>query len=408
MKLLAVLFPMVLISALAFGQADFEKQLQTQFLMAEAGDVIEIPAGTYQISRSLWLDQGKDVTIRGAGMEETVLSFADQSEGAEGIKVTGGENIIIEDLSVQDAIGDAIKTQNVNGITFRRVKTEWTGKPKKSNGAYGLYPVQCQNVLIEGCVAVGASDAGIYVGQSSNIIVRNSEAHHNVTGIEIENSEYADVYNNRAYQNAGGILVFDLPNLMKKNGGFVRVFDNEVYENNHKNFAPKGNIVAGVPSGTGIILLAANDVEIFDNRIVNNRTVGTSIISFYMTEEPITDEAYDPFSRRIYIHDNYYERERVRATPKGRMGKMYRFKLKFGKDVPHIIYDGILPEEGQTARGLPTEDYKICIRNNENASFANIDAAGDFENINRDMSAYDCSLPALEAAELETKQQSRD
>lgn len=405
MKKVSLFSFFLLSSAFVFGQADFEKKLQTQFLMVEAGDVIEIPSGTYQISRSLWLDQGKNVTIRGAGMEQTILSFANQSEGAEGIKVTGGENIVIKDLTVQDAIGDAIKTQNVKGMTFQRVKTEWTGKPKKSNGAYGLYPVQCQHVLIDGCVAVGASDAGIYVGQSSNIIVRNSIAHHNVTGIEIENSEYADVNNNEAYQNAGGILVFDLPNLMKKNGGFVRVFENEVYNNNYKNFAPKGNIVASVPSGTGIILLAANDVEIFDNRIVNNRTVGTSIISYFLTEEPINDEAYDPYSRRIYIHDNFYKRERVRPTYKGRMGKMYRFKLKFGKDVPHIIYDGILPEDGQTAQGLPTEAYKICIRNNENASFAHIDAAGGFENISRALSPYDCSLPALEAAKVGVAQE---
>lgn len=400
MKKLPVLLFALFAHIVAYGQADFEKQLQTKFVMAEPGDVIEIPAGQYSLSRSLWLDQGKDITIRGAGMDKTILSFADQTEGAEGIKMSGGERIIIEDLTVQDAKGDAIKTQGVNGITFRRVKTEWTGKPKKTNGAYGLYPVQCQNVLIDECTAIGASDAGIYVGQSTDIIVRNSVAHHNVTGIEIENSERADVYNNKAYQNAGGILVFDLPNLMKKNGGHVRVFDNEVYENNYKNFAPKGNIVAAVPSGTGIILLAANDVEIFDNRIINNRTVGTSIISYYMTEEPITDEEFDPYSRRIYIHDNYYERERVKATMKGRMGKMYRFKLKFGRDVPHILYDGILPEEGKNALGLPTDDFSICIRNNENASFANIDAAGDFQNISRDMSAYDCSMPSLEAAKL--------
>ncbi len=405
MKHFSLLTLLLFLVKFAHAQADFEKQLQTQFLMAEAGDVIEIPAGTYQISRSLWLDQGKDVTIRGAGMDQTIMSFADQTEGAEGIKVTGGSNIVIEDITVQDAIGDAIKTQHVDGIVFRRVNTSWTGKPKKTNGAYGLYPVQCQNVLIEECKAAGASDAGIYVGQSSHIIVRNSVTHHNVTGIEIENSEYADVYNNQAYENAGGILVFDLPNLMKKNGGHIRVFDNEVYENNHKNFAPKGNIVAGVPSGTGIILLAANDVEVFDNRIVNNRTSGTSIISYFMTEEPITDEAYDPYSRRIYLHNNYYERERVRATSKGRMGKMYRFKLKFGKDVPHIIYDGILPEDGQDASGLPTSEYQLCIRNNENATFANIDAAGDFENISWDISAYDCSLPALEAAKLALDQE---
>ena len=35
-----------------------------------------------------------------------------------------------------------------------------------------LYPVESTNVLIDGCVAIGASDAGIYVGQSQNIIVQ--------------------------------------------------------------------------------------------------------------------------------------------------------------------------------------------------------------------------------------------
>ncbi|MEM9635900.1 MAG: parallel beta-helix domain-containing protein, partial [Pseudomonadota bacterium] len=164
-----------------------------------------------------------------------------------------------------------------------RVKTEWTGKPKKTNGAYGLYPVMCQNVLIDSCVSVGASDAGIYVGQSEQIIVRNSLAHHNVTGIEIENSRMADVYDNATHNNTGGILVFDLPNLVKKNGGHVRVFNNEVRENNLKNFAPKGNIVAGVPPGTGILILATSDVEVFNNQIINNRTASTSIISYYMT-----------------------------------------------------------------------------------------------------------------------------
>lgn len=400
MRYFLTLLSACLLSANCFGQADFEKQLQTQFIMAEAGDVIEIPAGTFHLSKSLWLDQGKEITIRGAGMEQTILSFAGQTEGAEGIKISGGEDIRIEALTVQDAKGDAIKTQYVNGITFLNVKTEWTAKPQKTNGAYGLYPVMCQNVLIDSCIAIGASDAGIYVGQSTQIIVRNSIAHHNVTGIEIENSERADVYNNQTYNNTGGILVFDLPDLVKKNGGHIRVFDNQVYENNLKNFAPKGNIVAGVPQGTGILLLAANDVEVFNNRIINNRTTGTGIISYFMTEQPINDKAFDPYTRRIFIHDNYYERESVRATMRGRMGKLYRFKLKFGKDVPHILYDGILPEKGKDANGNPMEEFRICISNNTNATFANIDAEGDFKDISREMAAYNCSMKPLEATKL--------
>lgn len=402
MKPTLLLTAAILLTTAAFGQVDLQKELLTRFVMAEPGEVIEIPAGHYTLTKSLWLDQGQNVTIRGAGMDQTVLSFAGQTEGAEGIKVTGGQQVLIEDLTVQDAKGDAIKTQDVNGITFRRVKAEWTGKPKSSNGAYGLYPVLCQNVLIEGCESIGASDAGIYVGQSKNIIVRNCTAHHNVTGIEIENSQVADVYNNVTHNNTGGILVFDLPNLVQKNGGHVRVFDNEVRENNHSNFAPKGNIVAGVTPGTGILILATSDVEVFNNRIINNRTAGTSIISYHMTEQPINDDTYDPYPKRIFIHDNHYEREPVRASSETRMGKMYHLKLKFGKDVPHIVYDGIVPEDAVDANGQLKDDYRICISNNTNATFANLDAAGDFKNIDRNLARYDCSLEALEAAELTT------
>jgi parallel beta-helix repeat protein len=131
--------------------------------------------------------------------------------------------------------------------------------------------------LIDSCIAIGASDAGIYVGQSQYVIVRNSKAINNVAGIEIENTLNADVYNNEATMNTGGILVFDLPNLVQKKGGYVRIFNNNIHHNNYSNFAPKGNIVGKVPLGTGVMVLATNNVEIFGNKIVNNKTAGTAI-----------------------------------------------------------------------------------------------------------------------------------
>ena len=280
-------------------------------------------------------------------------------------------------------------------MTFKDLKAEWTGKPKKENGSYALYPVQCTQVLIDGCIAIGASDAGIYVGQSKHIIVRNSKAYHNVAGIEIENSLYADVYDNEAYNNTGGILVFDLPDLIQKEGGYIRVFRNNVHDNNLSNFAPKGNIVGKVPLGTGMMVLATRNVEIFENKVVNNITTGTAIISYYMTEIPINDKDYRPFPSNIFIHDNYYERQNVRATGKGRMGKMFRFKLKFGKKVPHILYDGIVDEK--------MKDRNICIRDNENATFANIDAGNGFKNKSYDLSPHDCSIQSLRPVVLSEK-----
>ena len=138
----------------------------------------------------------------------------------------------------------------------------------------GSIPCSCTDVVIDGCTAVGASDAGIYVGQSENIIVRNCTARQNVAGIEIENSTRADVFDNLATDNSGGILVFALPDLPKKDGRHCRVFRNQVLANNHANFAPKGNTVATVPPGTGIMIMATDQVEVFDNAIEQNQTVG--------------------------------------------------------------------------------------------------------------------------------------
>jgi parallel beta-helix repeat protein len=376
------------------AQKDIQKKFQTLLIEVEDGGTVQLPEGKFTFDGSLSMDGKSDVVIRGAGTGKTILSFNGQLTGAEGLKITNGSNILIEDLSVVDSKGDGIKTQLIDGMTFRNISVSWSNGADEKNGGYGLYPVQCSNVLIEKCEVSGASDAGIYVGQSKYIIVRNSKAFENVAGIEIENSMYADVHDNEAYNNTGGILIFDLPDLIVKEGGFVRVFNNTVRDNNHINFAPKGNIVGKVPLGTGVMILATRNVELFNNKIVNNVTAGTAVISYYMTENPIRDQSYKPFPSSIYIHDNFYERPRVKATSKGRMGKMFKFKLRFGKDVPHIIYDGIVDDK--------MNDRAICIRSNTNASFANIDAGNKFKNKSRDIKPHDCEGSALDPVQLST------
>ena len=235
------------------------KRVQAALINAKPGEVIELGAGRFDCRATLSLDVS-GVTVRGQGPDRTILTFTEQGAGTggEGILVTSKENVVIEDLAVEDAKGDAIKVQGTRRIVFRNVRTEWTGGPKETNGSYGLYPVQCTGVVIDGCTAIGASDAGIYVGQSEDIVIRNSTARQNVAGIEVENSTRADVFDNLATDNSGGILVFALPDLPKKDGRHCRVFRNRVLANNHANFAPKGNTVATVPPGTGIMVMAAD------------------------------------------------------------------------------------------------------------------------------------------------------
>ena len=391
MRLTLPLLLLLSLPAACLAQADIEKQIQTQLILAEDGSVVTLPAGTISLSNTLWLDDKRNIVVKGAGQDKTILSFKNQTQGAEGFKVTNAGNITLKDFTIEDAKGDLIKTQQVHGLIFQNITARWTGEPDKKNGSYALYPVQCSRVIIEHCTAIGASDAGIYVGQSDSVWVRNCEAWHNVAGIEIENTTNAWVYDNHAHDNTGGILVFDLPDLPKKRGGNVSVWRNAVSHNNFRNFAPKGNIVGKVPPGTGIMVLATHDVEIYNNTIVNNKTASTAIISYYITENPIKDKAYIPYPSGIYIHDNKYSTGKRMPTWKNKMG--FLFWLKFGRRVPHILYDGIQNPDYLNPDGSVRPEHRICIKDNINGSFANLKADKKFKGISRDLKPYDCTIP---------------
>ena len=104
------------------SSASFEEALQTQLIQASPGDVVEIPAGVHEITRSLSLTV-PGVTIRGAGMDQSILSFRGQIQGAEGLLVTA-DDFVIEDLAIEDTVGDALKINNSNNVVIRRVRAE--------------------------------------------------------------------------------------------------------------------------------------------------------------------------------------------------------------------------------------------------------------------------------------------
>ena len=92
----------------------FHKELQTRFLNAKPGDVIEIPEGFYELTRGLSLNVS-GVTLRGAGMDKTILSFKNQVQGAEGFLVNASD-FTIEDLAIEDTPGDGIKINEGKNI----------------------------------------------------------------------------------------------------------------------------------------------------------------------------------------------------------------------------------------------------------------------------------------------------
>ena len=376
----------------AGADRDFQTHLIEQLIDAQPGAVIEIPAGVFAFDRSLSLTVD-GVTIRGQGMDETILTFQDQVQGAEGLLVTASD-FTIENLAIEDTVGDGLKINEGENIVIRGVRVEWTNGPDTENGAYGLYPVQTTNVLIEDSVAIGAADAGIYVGQSRNVVVRNNRAERNVAGIEIENTIGADVYGNTATENTGGILVFNMPNLPQP-GRQTRVYDNDVFANNTGNFGHEGTPVASIPAGSGIVINSNDEVEIFNNRIADNRTANIIVSSLHSTgyADYSVQPDFDPYPEGIHIHGNTFsgggnnpdgiDLQGLRVMIDGPMGRL-----------PDVLWDGFSDPE------KPAGIARICVDNGD-IDVLNADGPNGYDNPAITTAEHQCTLDPLPAISLD-------
>jgi len=390
---------LVLTPALHCGNADVimpgpndHERVQQVLIDAQPGAVIQFGEGTFHFAQGLSLTTN-NVTLRGMGEGKTMFSFKDQAVGSQGLLVKA-DDFTVEDMAFLDTAGDAIKVEGAQGVTFRRTRVEWTRGPDSKNGAYGLYPVQCKRVLIEDCSVSGASDAGIYVGQSDGIIVRRSRAEKNVAGIEIENSMNADVYDNTATGNSGGLLVFDLPGLQFVGGHNVRVYNNRIEANNENNFAPEGNIVGTVPRGTGMLIMANDKIEVFGNTFKDNKTGSLAIISYLLTGLKWDDKKYDPYPESIDIHDNTFDGGGDAPDPTKELSLAL---AAYFKPTPDVIFDGLLDDKKLDGGKLP-EALRLCVRNNMHKGGAFSFAMFDAEHLptgmpmpNRDLAPYDCT-----------------
>ena len=375
---------------------DYQSQLIEQLIDAQPGDVIEIPEGVFAFDRSLSLTVD-GVTIRGQGADRTILSFQNQSQGAEGLLVTASD-FTIENLAIEDTVGDGLKVNEGENIIIRGLRVEWTNGPDTRNGAYGIYPVQTTNVLVEDSIAIGAADAGIYVGQSRNVVVRRNRAERNVAGIEIENTIGADVYDNVATENTGGILAFNMPNLPQP-GYRTRVYDNHVFANNTGNFGHEGTPVASIPAGSGIVINSNDEVEIFNNTIADNRTANIIVSSLHSTgySDYAVQQDFDPYPEGIHIHGNTFSGGGDNPDGLDLQGLKILVAGPLGR-LPDVLWDGYYDADKMVDGAMP-DDRRICLDNGE-SEIVNADGPNGYENPAVVTDDHRCSLPPLPAVEL--------
>lgn len=372
---------------------DGEAAALEAFFLAQEGDVIQFEAGTFDLTTTLIMAHKNGIVIRGRGQDQTILNF-ENSDAPEGISMSHMDGITVEDLTIVDTPGFSIKISDSDHIVLQNMRAMWTsgdggqdanvpstldvscehalstetstgfytnaaGAPNQvyqidsSNGGYAIYPVKSNNILLDNVTALGASDAGIYVGQSNDVIVKNSLARFNVAGYEIENTDRADMFDNLADCNTGGFLIFDLPGLSQY-GDQTRTFRNESLFNNTPNFAP-GGIVGAVPQGTGMLALGYDEMEFFNNRIEGNRTGGIILASHELLDGCITktnnngdtvpctsDIKMDLYPEAWHIHNNTFTNNGYLPQPPS--SDAFTCEANTGPgldDVPPCIINGV-------------------------------------------------------------------
>ncbi len=272
------------------------QSIQDAVRAAEPGTTIRVKPGTY--SETVYIDkdgirlygiieEGNRATMDGKGELNDAILFS-------------GNNIVVEGFKIIHYKGNAIMSQAGNNYEIRN-------NIIKDTGVYGIFPQLGTNGVVEHNIISGIEDAAIYVGMSDNVHVAYNEVFDSVAGIEIENSRHAIVESNFVYNNTGGILAFITPGLPIKTTYDVIIRNNWVSDNNTPNFGAPGSTVGGIPAGTGIMIMAADDVIVEGNIITNNKTVGILSVDHHtaaqLTNVTIDPEA-DPNSDGLKILDN--------------------------------------------------------------------------------------------------------
>lgn len=357
--------------------------------------------GTFTLDNQVTFRGADNVTFRGQGMDLTRLDFGGMTVQANGVDAIS-DNFTIQGLEILDAPKDGLRIEESSDIIIREVRATWSNEDSPDNGGYGLYPVRVERVLVEDSEAYNASDAGVYVGQCIEAIVRRNTASGNVAGLEIENTQYADVYENIVTDNTGGLVVFDLPGNPVV-GRDVYIHDNVVTDNNRANFAP-GGTVSQIPAGTGTFAMASRRVEITNNTYANNNTVDIALISGLVIDSSpekwaiptgdligsvdglMLDEAEGVVmnfrSSEIWVHDNSHSGSGT--EPDG--GSLEDRELGFLLDIAYsnldavdnVLYDTIGESafDPESAEGN-SNDNRMCI-GAEAGTFAsmNLESAG--------------------------------
>jgi parallel beta-helix repeat protein len=241
--------------------------IQAALNTADAGSIVQVDPGVY---KEAIVVNKPGIQIIGGGIGVVIQNPGEEENG---ITVTdAGDGFVLKNVAIQNFEENGIILTGVDHFTISHVTAI-------NNGEYGIFPVHCSHGTIEFCVVKGHSDTGLYVGQSSDVIMQFNTALENVNGLEVENSSNVSVIRNQSFNNVCGILIDLLPGKDVKTSANILVRNNNVFNNNHVNFGEPGSLESVVPKGLGILLLGADNVTMESNIVMGNDFAGITVFS---------------------------------------------------------------------------------------------------------------------------------
>jgi parallel beta-helix repeat protein len=239
---------------------------------ANPGDTVRVPPGTYHENVLVTKD---NISIEG-------------SLGAilDGTGLPGTSGIAVRSLTPLARIngfrltGLQIQNYSRNGVILVRVDNyQIDHGVYVNNAAYGIFPIRSSHGLIEFNRVSGSNDTGIYMGQSSDAVIKKNHITDCTVGINVEVSSNITVQDNKTMDNTVGMFAAVLPGLSVTETTNIQINGNLFMRNNRPNpVTDPADILSQLPSGIGLLVFGADHVTATDNKVSDNNSAGIAVI----------------------------------------------------------------------------------------------------------------------------------
>lgn len=145
------------------------------------------------------------------------------------------------------------------------------------------------------------------------------------------------------------------------------------------------------------MIMATREVEVVENIIHHHKTTALMMNGYRITGRPYKDDAYNPYSDKIYIARNHIDQAGFSPSAGSSEGSLVLLeqikKVLSNEEFPNVIFDGDTPENSS---GRPP----VCFDNNTPFSLINLNFRGTFGDPSRDPRPFFCEMTPLPPVQL--------